>query len=126
MVTDDDLQALVSDEAQALEKETYKLVSLKVCSETGETPHADIVLTDQGAEKQAAADGGGPVDAAFKAIEAIVNSGARYRLKIADRPVLIRALVANVTNRFGWNVGENGGFTPNGTRRFTLSLSTDI
>ena len=57
---------------------------------------------------------------------AIVNIGARYRLKIADRPVLIRALVANVTNRFGWNVGENGGFTPNGTRRFTLSLSTDI
>ena len=57
---------------------------------------------------------------------AIVNLGARYRLKVADRPVLIRALVSNVTNTFGWNVGESGGFTPNGTRRFTLSLSTDI
>jgi len=75
-IFDDDLHALVSDEAQALEQETYKLVSLKVCSETGETPHANIVLADQGTEKQAAADGGGPVDAAFKAIEAIVNSGA--------------------------------------------------
>jgi iron complex outermembrane recepter protein len=57
---------------------------------------------------------------------AIVNVGARYRMKVADRPVLVRALVGNVTNTFGWNVGENGGFTPNGTRRFTLSLSTDI
>lgn len=57
---------------------------------------------------------------------AIVNIGARYRMKVADRPVLVRALVGNVTNTFGWNIGENGGFTPNGTRRFTLSLSTDI
>jgi len=75
-IFDEDLQALVSDEAQALQVETYKLVSLKVCSETGETPHASIVLADQGTEKQAQAEGGGPVDAAFKAIEAIVNSGA--------------------------------------------------
>lgn len=57
---------------------------------------------------------------------AIVNLGMRYRLKIADRPVLVRALVANVTNTFGWNVDGTGGFTPNGTRRFTLSVSADI
>jgi iron complex outermembrane recepter protein len=57
---------------------------------------------------------------------AIVNLGIRYRLKIADRPVLVRALVNNITNTFGWNVSESGGFNPNGTRRFTLSLSADI
>ncbi len=57
---------------------------------------------------------------------AIVNLGLRYRLKVSDRPVLIRALVNNVTNTFGWNVGESGGFNPNGTRRFTLSISADI
>lgn len=57
---------------------------------------------------------------------AIANIGTRYRLKVAERPVVIRALVSNVTNTFGWNVSEGGGFTPNGTRRFTLSLSTDI
>jgi 2-isopropylmalate synthase len=79
-IFDDDLQALVSDEAQAQEQETYKLVSLKVCSETGETPHAIIVLAEHGAEKQAAAEGGGPVDASFKAIEIIVNSGAELLL----------------------------------------------
>ena len=79
-IFDEDLHALVSDEAQALQVETYKLVSLKVCSETGEIPHASIVLADQGAEKQAHAEGGGPVDASFKAIEAIVNSGAELLL----------------------------------------------
>ena len=57
---------------------------------------------------------------------AIVSIGMRYRFKISDRPVLVRALVSNVTNRFGWNVNESGGFTPNGTRRFSLSLSADI
>jgi iron complex outermembrane recepter protein len=57
---------------------------------------------------------------------AIVNLGMRYRVKVADRPVLVRALVNNVTNTFGWNVGESGGFVPNGTRRFTLSISADI
>ena len=57
---------------------------------------------------------------------AIVNLGMRYRLKVSERPVLIRALVGNITNTFGWNISESGGFTPNGTRRFTLSLSTDI
>ena len=57
---------------------------------------------------------------------AIVNLGMRYRTKISDRPVLVRALVGNITNTFGWNVDVTGGFTPNGTRRFTLSVSTDI
>ncbi len=79
-IFDDDLHALVSDEAQAHEQETYKMLSLKVCSETGETPHAAIVLTEQGEEKSAQAEGGGPVDAAFKAIEAIVKSGAELLL----------------------------------------------
>ncbi len=57
---------------------------------------------------------------------AIVNLGLRYRLTIAQRPVLLRALVSNITNTFGWNVSSTGGFTPNGTRRFTFSVSTDI
>jgi 2-isopropylmalate synthase len=79
-IFDEDLHALVSDEAAMLEDEHYKLVSLKVCSETGETPHAMIVISEGGAEKQAEADGGGPVDAAFKAIEAIVASGTELQL----------------------------------------------
>ena len=57
---------------------------------------------------------------------AIVNLGLRYRTKIADRPVLVRALVGNITNTYGWNVSGSGGFTQNGSRRFLLSLSADI
>jgi len=57
---------------------------------------------------------------------AVMNIGARYRTTIADKPVLIRALVGNVTNTFGWNVGGSGFFVPNGTRRFSVSLAADI
>jgi 2-isopropylmalate synthase len=79
-IFDEDLQALASDEAIMLEQEHFKLVSLKVCSETGETPHATVVVTVNGVERQAEADGGGPVDAAFKAIDSIIESGAELQL----------------------------------------------
>ena len=62
------------------ETEYFKLGYLKVCSQTGETPHAVVTVIDSGVEKRAEADGGGPVDAAFKAIEKIVNSGAELLL----------------------------------------------
>ena len=39
-----------------------------------------ITLSDDGVEKRAESDGGGPVDAAFKAIESIVNSGVELSL----------------------------------------------
>ncbi len=79
-IFDEDLHALVSDESSVLEHEHFKLVSLKVCSETGEIPHATVVVSENGVERQAEADGGGPVDAAFKAIEAIAESGAELQL----------------------------------------------
>jgi 2-isopropylmalate synthase len=75
-IFDEDLQALVSAEGFAAEDERFKLVSLRVCSETGETPHAQLVLTEEGAEKRAEGDGSGPVDATFKALESVVASGA--------------------------------------------------
>ena len=55
-------------------------MALKVCSETGETPHAVVTLNVRGAEKVGEADGSGPVDAAFKAIESIVASGTELQL----------------------------------------------
>lgn len=57
---------------------------------------------------------------------AVMHLGMRYRFKIDEKPVLFRAQVANVTNTFGWNVSGGGGFTPNGSRRFLVSLSADI
>jgi 2-isopropylmalate synthase len=79
-IYDEDLQALVSDEASADADDRFKLVSLKVCSETGETPHAHVVLSDTGAELRADELGGGPVDASFRAIEKMVGSGATLLL----------------------------------------------
>jgi 2-isopropylmalate synthase len=75
-IFDEDLHALVSDEATITTQDRFKLVSLKVCSETGETPHAVVVLSDNGAEIRADALGGGPVDASFRAIDQIVQSAS--------------------------------------------------
>ena len=79
-IYDEDLQALVTEASLDAVDEQFKLVSLRVCSETGETPNADLTLNINGEERQASAAGGGPVDAAFKAIEAIVNSGTELQL----------------------------------------------
>ncbi len=79
-IFDEDLQALVSDERYATEQERFKLVSMKVCSETGEVPRARLVFTDDGAEKRAEGVGSGPVDATFKALESEVHSGATLLL----------------------------------------------
>jgi 2-isopropylmalate synthase len=79
-IFDEDLQALVSDEFISEASEHYKLVYLHVCSETGETPHSTVTITEAGKERKAEADGGGPVDASFKALEAMVQSGAELLL----------------------------------------------
>ncbi len=79
-IYDDDLQALVTDASIEAENEHVNLVALKVCSETGETPDAKVTLRVDGEEKQGHSEGGGPVDAAFKAIETIINSGSDLQL----------------------------------------------
>lgn len=79
-IFDEDLQALVTDAAIRAENETINLVSLKVCSETGETPNASIVLSVDGEEIAGASTGGGPVDATFSAIESIVQTGSELQL----------------------------------------------
>ncbi len=79
-IFDEDLQALVTQTNLAATNEHIKLISLKVCSETGEVPHAVIALKVEGEEQQADAKGGGAVDASFKAIEAIINSDAELQL----------------------------------------------
>jgi len=79
-IYDDDLQALVTDASVEAENEHIKLVALKVCSETGETPDASITLSVDGEEKRAHSEGSGPVDATFRAIELIINSGADLQL----------------------------------------------
>jgi len=79
-IFDDDLQALVTDANLEHENEQLKLVAMRACSETGEKPAANITLWYNGDETQAAAEGAGPVDAVFRAIEEVVHSNAQLQL----------------------------------------------
>ena len=79
-IFDEDLQALVSDEAVAQVSEHYRLVAMGAHSETGVLPVARVIISIDGAEHQADAQGGGPVDATFQAIEKIVHSGTELQL----------------------------------------------
>ncbi|MEE9343402.1 MAG: 2-isopropylmalate synthase [Gammaproteobacteria bacterium] len=79
-VFDEDLQALVTEVNLSAESDRYKLVALQVCSATGETPEASITMSVKGNDVSATATGGGPVDAAFKAIEKLVDSNASLQL----------------------------------------------
>jgi len=79
-IFDEDILALVSQDSVAEEGDQYSFVSLAQHSETGERPHASIVILDSGKEVHAESDGNGPVDASLKAIEHHVKSGAEMVL----------------------------------------------
>jgi 2-isopropylmalate synthase len=75
-IFDEDLEAILQNEIAKI-PETWKLMSMKVVSETGAKPHAQIKLSYEGKIQQAESNGDGPVDACYKAIEKIVNSKAK-------------------------------------------------
>ncbi len=79
-IFDEDIQALVTDATLDAANERVKLISMRVCSETGEIPMAQLVILLDGEEHSGTAEGSGPVDATFKAIEALVQTGATLRL----------------------------------------------
>ena len=78
-IFDEDLHALASDSQNEVD-ESYKLVALEVTSKTGTKPEAKLTLTVNGIEKNVTAIGSGPVDATFRAIEAVANSGTTLEL----------------------------------------------
>ena len=79
-VFDEDLQALVTEKGLEAENERIRLVAMRVVSETGERPMADVTLSIDGEERSVSAEGSGPVDAAYKAIESLVRTGADLKL----------------------------------------------
>ena len=79
-IFDEDLHALVSDEAVTPAVEQYSLVSMVAHVETGEEPYAKLVIADHGKEVKCEAKGAGPVDATFKALESILHSHAELQL----------------------------------------------
>ena len=80
-IFDEDLYALVSEEAVAARTdERWRLITMSQGSGMGERPHARVVLTEGGSERKADAEGDGPVDATFKAIEKLASSGSELLL----------------------------------------------
>jgi 2-isopropylmalate synthase len=79
-VFDEDLHALVSDEQITPEREHYKLVALKIISETGEVPSAMVTMGAGDSEQSVQTRGDGPIDAMFRAIELMAHSKARMLL----------------------------------------------
>jgi 2-isopropylmalate synthase len=72
-VTDRDLEAIVADEAR-LATETFKLDHLQVSSGTSLKPTATVrIAFEDGASREAASMGDGPVDATYRAINEIVQ-----------------------------------------------------
>jgi 2-isopropylmalate synthase len=71
-IFDEDLQALVT-ETQIEATEVIRLLSLKVCTETGEENTAEVSISINGEEKSASAKTSGAVDATFHAILSMVN-----------------------------------------------------
>jgi len=79
-IFDEDLQALISESSFEAVDEHIKLIALKVCSETGERPFAQVTLRIDNKEIIGNAEGGGVVDATLKAIEALVPTKATLEL----------------------------------------------
>lgn len=79
-IFDEDLQALVSDVQPQAVIETYELGEMEVACKTGHSPRAKVEVIIRGESKVAEAVGSGPVDATFKAIESLVNSGSSLQL----------------------------------------------
>ena len=78
-IFDEDLQALVTDTLTEVE-EHIRLIHLEVTSCMGEVPVAAVQLSVDGKEQAASAEGSGPVDATFKAIEQLIGSDASLQL----------------------------------------------
>jgi 2-isopropylmalate synthase len=79
-IFDEDLQALVAQEAGIASEEVWGLVNMSQGSGTNDKPHASIVLKNKNSNVNAEAKGDGPVDAVFKAIESVAKSGAELLL----------------------------------------------
>jgi len=109
-IFDEDLQALISEQSFEAEDEHIKLVSLKVCSETGEVPSATVTIWVDGKEMSGTAQGGGAVDASLKAIESLVKTGATLALYSVNNITTGTDAQGEVTVRL-----ENAGRIVNGS-----------
>ncbi|MCB1663793.1 MAG: 2-isopropylmalate synthase [Pseudomonadales bacterium] len=115
-IFDEDLQALVTDVQEAHIEDLYQLDFLEVTSKTDSTPNAKLALNVGGEIKHAEAEGSGPVDATYRAIESIVDSGTNLQLYSVNAITSGTDSQGEVTVRL-----EKGGRIVNG-----MGADTDI
>jgi 2-isopropylmalate synthase len=77
-IFDEDLHSLITGAEEVPGR--YQLKSLDVHCKTGSNPHAELQLLVDGETVSANAEGSGPVDATFQAIESIAGSRAELKL----------------------------------------------
>ena len=71
-ITSLDLEAIASDSLRE-RKQLYRLVSLAISTRTGERATAEVTIADSDGEQTAVGSGDGPVDAAFAAINNLMD-----------------------------------------------------
>jgi 2-isopropylmalate synthase len=79
-IFDEDLQSLANSHQTPDVADTYEFSAIDVHCKTGQNPKANLQIKIKGELKTVESTGSGPVDAAFKAIECLVNSGTVLQL----------------------------------------------
>ena len=79
-IFDEDLHALLNAQQIELAHARYDLSDLQVTSKLGVSPTAQLTLMVDGKAVDAQGHGDGPVDAVYKAIESVAQSGADLQL----------------------------------------------
>lgn len=100
-IFDEDLQSLVVGAGERSESEVYAFKSMEVSCKTGSKPHAALTFTRHGEVITTSADGSGPVDAVFKAIEKVVDSKTQLELYLVSAITTGTEAQGEVTVRLG-------------------------
>ena len=79
-IYDDDLHSLISNSSSEESSLAYNLVNIRSISDSKSEPYSEIMLEKNNKSFESKSNGGGPVDAAFKAIEKIVKSNSKLQL----------------------------------------------
>ncbi|HEU0198436.1 MAG TPA: 2-isopropylmalate synthase [Nevskiaceae bacterium] len=113
-IFDEDLLALVTHTEGEVVHEHFKLARLGTVTSTGSKPSAVVALDMNGHQVEAVAEGNGAVDAVFKAIEQLVESGAKLILYAVNNITAGADAQGEVTVRLGRDghiVNGNGADT---------------
>ena len=79
-IYDDDLHALISNNETESNDTNYNLINIYSISDSSSEPFSKITLEKDSVKTNSESNGGGPVDATFKAIEKTVKSNSKLQL----------------------------------------------